>query len=570
MAIAWDSEWDYIVVGGGASGCPLTARISEPPTNKVLLLEAGTDYPPGTEPAEILDIFAGTAHSNPRFTWSGLNAAFGPKPSNAHDNRPRRRYTQGRVIGGSSSVNGMAANRGMPSDYQAWSDAGATGWDWDSVLPYFKRLENDTNFDGPLHGKSGPMQLQRYPREQWPGFTRGVLDAIAARGFQNIEDQNGVFSDGYFSVAYNHSDTARIGPAWAYLTREVRARPNLTILGDSPVERLVFEGTRCIGVRAQIEGQFHTIRAREVIVSTGAIHSPALLMRSGVGPAEHLRSHGISIIADRQGVGRNLMEHPGVNFGCFIRPDARLPSHLRRQMFAGLRWSSGVPGCPAGDMYVIPSNKAQWHAIGTRIGLIMMWVNRSFSTGEIRLKSPDWKSPPAIDFNMCSDERDMVRLVKGVRFLVDLQSHPSIQATVDQVFPVSYSDYARKLGLYSAWNKLQTDLGATAMDTTGALRKFIIDTMIADAPSLDDLKNDESTCREWLKEAVHGHWHASCTNRMGRPDDPMAVTNPKGLVYGVQGLRVCDASIMPNVPCANTNIPSIMVGEKVGAMMIGE
>ncbi|MFM1815115.1 MAG: hypothetical protein RLZ98_1810 [Pseudomonadota bacterium] len=570
MAGVADKHWDYIVVGAGAAGCPLTARISERPGNEVLLLEAGTDYAPGTEPAEILDIFAGTAHSNPKFTWPGLSAAFGPKPSNAYDERPRRRYTQGRVIGGSSSVNGMAANRGLPSDYQAWADQGAESWGWEGVLPYFRKLETDANFDGPMHGKDGPMRLQRYAREHWPGFTRGVMTAIADEGFQDIADQNGVFSDGYFAVAYNHSDTSRIGPAWAYLTREVRARPNLTIRGDTPVERLLFEGMRCIGVLAHIDGEPREIRAREVIVSMGALHSPALMMRSGVGPGDHLRSHGIDVVADRAGVGSNLMEHPGVNFGCFLRRDARLPAHLRRQMFAGLRWSSGVEGCPAGDMYIIPSNKAQWHAIGSRIGLIMMWVNRSFSTGAVRLKSRDWKVAPDIDFNMCSDERDMVRLVNGVRFMVKLQRHQAVQATVDQVFPVSYSDYARKLALFSTWNKFQTDVGAAAMDTAGFLRRLIVDTMIADAPSLDELEHDDLACREWLKDAVHGHWHASCTNRMGRPDDPLAVTSPAGKVYGVEGLRVCDASIMPNVPCANTNIPTVMVGEKVGAMVLEE
>ena len=251
-----------------------------------------------------------------------------------------------------------------------------------------------------------------------------------------------------------------------------------------------------------------------------------------------------------------------------MKKDARLPSSLRRQMFAGLRWSSGVEGCPAGDMYVIPANKAQWHAIGGRIGLIMMWVNRSFSTGQISLKSADQNASLDIDFNMASDERDMARLIKGVRLMVELQAHPAIQACVEQVFPVSYSDKARQLGIYSHWNKVQTDVGAALMDSSSALRRFIIKTMIADAPTLRDLAENESICREWLKDSVHGHWHASGTCRMGAATDPLAVTSPEGLVYGVSGLRIADASLMPSVPCANTHIPTVMIGEKIAAAVL--
>jgi 5-(hydroxymethyl)furfural/furfural oxidase len=164
----------------------------------------------------------------------------------------------------------------------------------------------------------------------------------------------------------------------------------------------------------------------------------------------------------------------------------------------------------------------------------------------------------------------MIRLVKGVRFLIKLQAHPAIQATVDQVFPVSYSDKARKLALYSQWNKLQTDVGAFLVDLSPKLRKLIVDYMIADAPSLRDLEHDDSICREWLKEAVHGHWHASGTCHMGKAGDPQAVTDYAGRVRGVQNLRVADASIMPSVPCANTNIPTIMIGEKIAATILVE
>ena len=156
--------FDFVIVGAGSAGCVLASRLSERPGNRVLLIEAGRDYPPGREPPEILDTFAATAYSNPRFIWPNVTARFAPRPSNAPDRRPRRVYNQGRVIGGTSSINGMASNRGLPWDYDNWAALGATGWDWDGVLPYFRKLETDDDFDGPLHGKDGPIRLQRFRR----------------------------------------------------------------------------------------------------------------------------------------------------------------------------------------------------------------------------------------------------------------------------------------------------------------------------------------------------------------------------------------------------------------------
>jgi 5-(hydroxymethyl)furfural/furfural oxidase len=339
-------------------------------------------------------------------------------------------------------------------------------------------------------------------------------------------------------------------------------------LDEAHAERIVFDGRRAIGVVVRRGGERIELRGREIVLSSGALRSPALLMRSGVGPARELAALGIEVIADRPGIGKHLMEHPGVNFGCWLKPRARLPRTLRRQMFAGLRWSSGYENCPPGDMYLIPSNKAQWHAIGERLGLIMIWVNRSYSTGEVTLKSADPDAPLDIDFNMCSDPRDMERLVIGVRLMCRLQADAAVQEQVEEVFPISLSDWARRLGVHSQFNAWQTWLGAMLMESSSALRRFMLNKLIADAPSLDDLASDEGACREWIAGAVLGHWHASCTCRMGAADDPGAVTDPSARVYGVEGLRVADASIMPSVPCANTNIPTIMIGEKVAATIL--
>ena len=570
MEISDTKIFDFVIVGGGSAGCVVAARLSQNPRNTVLLVEAGEDFEPGTEPFEIRDTFAGSAHSSPRFTWREQKVFWPPRPSNSPDDRKSVRYAQGRVIGGGSSVNGMISIRGLPSDYDGWREAGAIGWGWSDVLPFFKKQETDRDFDGPLHGQDGPMALQRIFENDWPGFTRAFIDGARAQGWTDLQDKNANFGDGFFPVAVAHNNGMRTSTATAYLTKEVRKRKNLSIIAETHVKKVIFTGTKVSGVCVIQNGKEMDIKAKEIIISSGALHTPALLLRSGIGPAEELYQYGIDVIADRSGVGKHLMEHPGVNFGCYMRPDFRLPDHLRLPMYAGLRWSSHIEGCPPGDMYLIPMNKSFWHAIGERIGLIMLWVNKSYSTGQVKLNPFDHMATPIVDFNLVSDERDMERLKLGTRMMIKFSKQPEVQASASEIFPISYSDRARRYAVYNRINQLQTWVGGQVMDFSSSIRRLLINKLIADNLSINDIEEDENIMEAWIKKTVLGHYHASCSCHMGRPNDEMAVTDHCARVYGVEGLRIADASIMPSVPCANTNFPTIMVAERVSSLILEE
>jgi 5-(hydroxymethyl)furfural/furfural oxidase len=504
------------------------------------------------------------AYYNPDYTWHDLRVHLQSVSHNAPDAIAPRRYEQARLVGGGSSINGMMANRGIPADYDEWARMGADGWAWNDVLPYFKRLETDLDFDGPLHGRSGPIQIRRLPKQVWPRFSKAVSHVLERRGYSFVEDQNASFGEEQFPIAISNANNRRVSAAMGYLSQDVRRRPNLDIRPRCIVRKVLFERGKAVGVSARQEnGDTLKFQAQEIVLCAGGIHSAAILLKSGVGPALHLRSNGEEVVADRPGVGANLQDHPAVSITGHLRPHARLGPHLRRQMFVAMRYSSNAFGCDPLDMYMVAINRAGWHPLGLRLGSLMVWLNRTYSTGTVRLAGPSPDASPRVEFDLLSDERDLIRMKDAVRFMASLFAEPEIAGCVSYVFPTSYSERVRNVGRVTRFNRAQTLALALLLDGLPFLRSWLVDTLVTRGVRLAELISDDDVLEAWVKESAVGAWHASCTCRMGRADDPQSVVDSHGRVIGVEGLRVADTSIMPFVPRANTNIPAIMIGEKI-------
>lgn len=505
-----------VVIGAGSAGGALAARLTEVPDERVVLVEAGPDYRTLDDiPRDMRDPgeMSVTAHD-----W-GLEAFF-LEPEDARKPEP---YPRGRVMGGSSSVNAAIAMRGTPEDFAAWAARGNDRWSWEHVLPYYIKLENDLDFgDRAHHGRSGPVPICRQGPELWHPAAVAYRDVYLSRGIPDCPDVNEPGAFGVLPSPRNLLDGVRASSLVTYLGA-ARGRDNLEILADTSCTRIVFDGATAVGVEVEHDDERRFVPADRVVVSAGAVHTPHLLMLSGVGPAGTLSSCGIDVVVDSPGVGAVLEDHPIVPMVTLARQRSEfLGARAGRRLTTEIGRANGLVHDAMEFAAVLePSTmNLDIDTKGLQAFSLIFNLSRPFSRGSLSITSADHRVPPELHFNFLEDERDMARMVTGVRDLYALATETPLARELESI------------------------------------------------PGLTpDLVEDTPTFERWIRNTVTTGFHASTTCRMGPDGDEGAVVDQYLAVRGARNLWLADASVNAMIPTAFTNLSAYMVGERLASFL---